>query len=156
MSTKACVQCETTLTPDELEYPLTDDEGNPLCDSCWREKYEGECQRCGENVAKDELTATPGECIAVWEEAPGLGEDLSPGYYRVIDWPIFADGIIEGYFYNSNLFRITDLDEAGLSAANEAGSAAGPLCYKCQAQIEYPVFLRTLALIGHESTLRRE
>ncbi len=122
-----CAWCEKLL-----DDPERSDNGEILCDDCYREEYSGDCDRCMNIVDKTELESRPGEMIAVLREAPGLSGDMRPGYYRVKDWPFFADGIIEGYFHDSNLERVADLDQPALGAARDSICAAIPLCSECR------------------------
>lgn len=131
-----CTWCGEALDSEERESPERDDSGDVMCDDCYDEEYRGYCDRCGEKHDKSELAANPGDLIAIWRTAPGLSGDLMPGYYRVNGWPFFADGMIEGYFYNDRLERVTDLDEQGKRGADDAYTLSGPLCSCCHAEVE--------------------
>lgn len=105
-----------------------------ICDSCYWDEYGEHCTRCNELFEKSEISPKPGKVIGVWRDAPGLGRDIRAGYYRVVRWPIYADGMIEGYFFPDALARVGELDVAGLRAAEEEQAMAGPMCDKCQAE----------------------
>jgi hypothetical protein len=83
---------------------------------------------------ESEISTKPGKVIGVWRDAPGLGRDIRAGYYRVVHWPIYADGMIEGYFFPDALSFVGELDVAGLRAAEEEQAMAGPMCDGCQAE----------------------
>lgn len=131
-----CTWCGEELDSEERENPERDDRGELMCDECYDEEYMGYCDRCGEKRAKSELEANPGDLIAIWLTAPGARGNLAPGYYRVNGWPFFADGMIEGYFYNDRLDRVADLDEQGKRVAEDAYSLSGPLCSCCRTKVD--------------------
>lgn len=142
-----CAWCGNQLRDDEKEFPQVDNSNKIICDDCHREHYMDTCNRCLETVDKDQLDCHPGRLIAVWQEAPCLAsDDLQPGYYRVKSWPMYADGMIEGYFYSDALERVTDLDEKGVRGAGESNSCSGPLCLDCQGEIEKLLKQREAAL----------
>ncbi len=130
-----CAWCEECLDAEQSANPERSDDGEIICDECYREEYRDDCNRCMDIVDKTELEARPGEMIAVLREAPGLSGDMEPGYYRVKEWPFFADGIIEGYFHDSNLERVADLDQPALDAAQDSTYAAISLCSGCRQAI---------------------
>ena len=130
--TCCCAWCYRELDEEERASPLTNDElDEVICDACYRDEYEDECDRCGEIVAKTELAMNPGELIAFWDEVDGL----KPGYYKVLRWPIYADGMIEGYVMTENLEYAEPLDKEGERAAANAYYPGGRLCCKCRVEI---------------------
>ncbi len=131
-----CTYCGEELDDEEAASPEKDADGDVMCDQCYDEKCRDYCDRCGEKVETIELGSEPGNLIAVWAEAPGNPEDLKPGYYRVKEWPFYADGMIEGYMISSNLERVADLDDRGKKAAPEAYTICAPLCSTCRAEVE--------------------
>ena len=131
-----CTYCGKELDDEEAANPEKDEDGDVMCDQCYDEKHRDYCDRCGEKVEKTELGSEPGNLIAVWAEAPGNPEDLTPGYYRVKEWPFYADGMIEGYMISSRLERVADLDDRGKKAAPEVYTSCGPLCSTCRADVE--------------------
>ncbi len=132
-----CTYCEEKLDDEETENPYKDDSGDIICDDCYREHYEGYCDLCGEIVEQKELEANPGELIAVWREAPGLCCKVEPGYYRVKQWPIYANGMIEGYLYSDSIEKISDLFGRGIKKASESDYWCGKLCEECRGRIEF-------------------
>lgn len=131
-----CTYCGEELDDEETANPEKDADGDVMCDQCYDEKCRDYCDRCGEKVENSELSAEAGHLIAVWIETDASPEDLQPGYYRVKEWPIYADGMIEGYMISSNLERVADLDERGKKAAPEAYTNCAPLCSTCRAAVE--------------------
>ena len=132
-----CWVCSEKLNEEEVECPSKDENGDVICDECYREHYEQECPICCEYVHNDDIDPDIGSVIGIWEDAPGSGETLEPGYYRVLRMPFFMDGMIgSGSFFSSSLEKIAILDEDGLRAAKEAGAMAGPICKECQGTIE--------------------
>lgn len=103
-----------------------------MCDECYGQHYEDNCSRCGEIFEKKELSPKPGRIIGVWRDAPALLGHIDAGYYRVLSWPIYADGMIEGYFFSRALSRVGPLDVSGLRAAEREQAMAGPMCKCCQ------------------------
>lgn len=133
-----CALCGDELDHEEKEYPRKDEDGDPVCDRCYTEKYEGVCDRCGEIVEKKELAMNPGELTAFWEEVDGL----KPGYYRVLKWPIYMDGMIEGYVLTDNLKFVAKLDAKGKRAAKDAWTPGGRMCCACRDEIQKHADLR--------------
>lgn len=127
-----CTWCDDPLGEEARESPYLDDSGDVICDRCHTQHFEGCCDRCSEIVEKKELAMNPGELLAFWEEVDGL----QPGYYRVLRWPIWADGMIEGFVYTENLQFVCPLDEAGIHAAEDAWTPGGSLCEECRTAIE--------------------
>lgn len=120
------------MCDDDREYPRTDEDGDVICSSCYRDKYEGVGDRCGEIVEKTELAMKPGELFAFFEPVGDLGR----GYYRVLGWPIYMDGMIGGYVVERNVRFIGSLDAAGARAAKDAWTPGGCLCHDCQVKVE--------------------
>lgn len=127
-----CPCCGEELNEEEREYPQKDEVGDNICDRCYRDKYEGECDRCGYLVEKSELKMRPGELLALWQKVQGL----KPGYYRVLHWPLYADGMISMHLFHDALEFFSPLDSKGLSAAEGAWTPGGCLCAECRKQIE--------------------
>lgn len=131
MKSPKCTWCGNKLDEEQSANPRLDESKEVICDECYREHYEGECDRCGEIVEETELQMKPGELLALWQEADGL----QPGYYRVLSWPIYADGMIEGHIYTDALALFTPLDDRGKVAAEGCRTLGGRLCAACQKQI---------------------
>lgn len=150
-----CTDCGEELDEEEFESPQRDASGDVICDECYDERYLDYCDRCMEKIEKTELEATPGQLIAVWREAPGRPNDLSPGYYRVKEWPIYADGVIEAYMISSSLERVGDLDADGQRAAKDAWTPCGPMCLTCREQVEAYMKTPNLELDRFEAAMER-
>lgn len=138
-----CTWCDEVLDDEARESPYHDDSGDVICDRCHTKHFEGVCDLCGDVVNKDELKMRPGEILAFFEETDGL----QPGYYRVIRWPIYADGMTEGYVMTENIQFVAPLDDAGKRAAEEAWTPGGSLCEDCRKSVES-------RLIGKEGVTR--
>lgn len=132
-----CTSCGVSLSDEELENPRRDSGGDVICDSCYSDEFEDWCSLCDEVVDKDELEASPGHIVAVYSDAPVRGgDDLKAGYYRVLSWPFFADGMVEGYFIGGTLERLADLDDKGKRAAKDQSCLSGPMCKRCRDRVE--------------------
>lgn len=131
-----CTYCGQTLNDDEANSPEKDEDGDVMCDDCHKDHYMDSCERCQNYVDKKDLDCSPGNLIVTWREAPGRPDDLSPGYYRVKEWPFFADGMIEGYMISRNLEKIGDLSAADTKVAADAWTECSPLCSECREKIE--------------------
>lgn len=135
-----CTYCGDTLDSEEAESPQHDESNDVMCDSCYDSHYRDYCSLCDEFVEKIDLDTSPGKLIVVFEEVPATGtHDLSPGYYRILKRPFFADGMIEGHFYGHALQRVLPLDEQGERAAKDASFYSGPMCSDCFARVEKSV-----------------
>lgn len=134
---KECTNCGDPLDDDEIASPYHDDDGSVMCETCYEDKFEDWCSLCDELVEKTQLTAEPGHLVVVFDEAPvRCGDDLKAGYYRVLRWPFFADGMIEGHFIDGALQHVADLDEQGNRAAKNAMDMSGPMCESCRTRVE--------------------
>lgn len=147
-----CSRCGNDLDDEESGSPDKDEDGDIICSNCWSDLYQGHCGRCGEYAMQTELKAHPGELIAVWENTPATPNDLTPGYYRVKQWPFFSDGMIEGHMYANALSRFSDLDELGKRASGEQSTLCSPLCQDCRTKIEKypPPPVITCVYCGHQ------
>lgn len=139
-----CTRCNNALTEEEIEHP-DKEEGTDdvICSSCWSDLYQDECTRCCEYVMKTELNTKPGALIGIWRDAPACGQDpLKAGYYVVRSWPIFADGMIEGYFFGNAVRRVADLDEQGERRAKDQQYMSGPICRECQGRVALAIIAK--------------
>jgi len=123
------------LLPDHIErcgwcYRLIDSWGEHiewvhskeqrLCESCYQAERAFECCACDEHDCHE----APGRMAVVTEEVQGL----SPGLYRITRWPFYADGMIEGYIYQSSFERIGEIPKS----ADTNGYPIGFLCLGCE------------------------
>jgi len=132
---KNCASCGHELDRDELEYPRQDEDGDVICTGCYREKYEGTCDRCLEIVEKTELAMNPGETFALFEPV----DDLGRGFYRALRWPIYMNGYVCGYIVERNIQYVGQLDSKAAQAAKEAWTPGGCLCCACRDEVELHV-----------------
>lgn len=135
---KDCSWCSEKLNDEERSYPVYEPgTDNVMCDRCYDEHFRASCGLCEERFDKSDCNAKPGNLIVMWRPAPALAQDdLEPGYYRVLRWPMFADGMIEAYFYADHLHRVADLTERDRGRANDAWSLSEPMCAGCRDELE--------------------
>lgn len=105
-----------------------------MCDECHMEEYRDDCNRCANIVDKTELESRVGELIALLDRAPGLTSYLEPGYYRVTEWPFFANGMITACFYESSLQRVGDLEQSTADLVKYFPCAIS-LCAECRQSV---------------------
>lgn len=134
---KNCTYCSEALNREERRSPRKDEAGDVMCDQCFSRHYESDCSRCCELFETTELDTRPGNLIGVWVSVPACGQDdLASGYYRVLSWPIFADGMIDGYFFGRALQFACHLDAKGLRRAKDEQFMSGPMCPQCRSDVE--------------------
>lgn len=136
MDPLTCTRCEETLDSEQSENPERDENGDVLCDSCYRDLYRDECGVCCRIVENDELESRPGELVVILREAPGLSGPVESGYYRVVKWPMFMDGMIEACFINDALERVADIDGEATKIAERTPMDGIPMCADCRSRIE--------------------
>lgn len=129
---KNCTWCGHKFNKEERANPRQDLDKDPICDECYGQEFEDDCSRCGEYFEKSQLDNSPGKIIVIFQEARALAGSVSPGYYRVKSWPIYADGMIEGYVYADALERVAELDTKAKEIAADSEFIAGVLCEDCQ------------------------
>lgn len=137
LQTISCTGCGDNFEIEVEAEPYTNDDEAPLCTDCYLDANYDDCALCGESAPKEELESQLGEIIVIFERVPTLGaNDLIPGYYRVLGWPFFAQGLIgSGYFYANRLKRIRRLDARGKAQAKNADCPSGPMCRVCQKRV---------------------
>lgn len=93
-----CGWCGSDLTPEELEYPASDFEGNafdePICDECFHDHFEFTCNRCG-NYEYEEFQHY---WLVVFETDLGSPREapITPGIYEIVSFPYYGGPIIGG------------------------------------------------------------
>src|SRR5687767_15110192 len=87
-----CAYCGEKLTPEEIQYPFKDSDGDLLCCECEREHFYQDCDICSESRPNEEF----GKFIAVFnaEKAFSHSERKRAGFYRVKEKPYY----ISNYF----------------------------------------------------------
>lgn len=137
---KNCTYCAGDLDREERQHPRKDEAGDVMCDECFSRHYESDCTRCCEIFETASLDTRPGNLIGIWRPVPACGQDdLEPGYYRVLSWPIFADGMVEGYFFGRSLRFVAHLDSQGERRAQDEQFMSGPMCPDCRAKVEQQI-----------------
>ena len=116
-----CVDCGYRFDPDE--EGLEHEEYGWLCSGCWRDKYTYWCCFC---ETDEEALDAQHAFLVVFEEVSGV----TPGLYRIVATPYWANGMICADLYPWALERIGDLP-AGYTE-NSGGYPCGHLCVECQ------------------------
>lgn len=98
--------------------------GKMLCESCYRAMGCYQCCKCEDH----DLHNGPGR-MAVLTQREGK---LRPGLYRITRWPFYADGMIEGYLFESSFEKIGELP----SKIETNGYPMGFLCQKCETGLD--------------------
>jgi len=147
-----CGLCGHELTKEEREYPEYR-QGDLLCERCLRDKFMHTCDWC-ENLTDGAPEDHPaiGELMAVLEPLEGCmycgpavpwirgqyRSTMMPGIYRVKKWPIYANGIIEGYLFADAFEWFAPLPKA-LAEHHDADYDAPcwVLCPECQWTIKH-------------------
>jgi hypothetical protein len=125
---KVCSLCEDELSDYELQSPESDEDGNLLCDICYKENYQTDCYRCEESFLESE-SSNEG-CLIVIRDCVG---DFLPGYYRILGLPFFWSEVVGGGgFFESKLEFVSVLDRE----YSDDFCISGPVCLECQKQIE--------------------
>lgn len=105
--TDKCSSCGEKLVEEEVESPGMDKDGAILCDKCFENKYTHRCPICEEFFDEEiETKITPKYLMVL----PGVGEyiGLDCGIYEILNYPFFADGIIETHIFKDAVKRICD------------------------------------------------
>jgi hypothetical protein len=119
---KTCSYCGNNLSEDELENPLTDKDGDLMCDECYNDHYEFTCCLCQEHGD----VAEQHKMVVVFDEEEA---GVPTGVYRVIDPDYYlADLLGSGWLHDWALERIGDVSDK----ADGNGYACGHLCQNCQ------------------------
>lgn len=84
MSIKVCDWCGEPENEDDAGFQEVD--GEQVCWPCYRDQFLQVCGRCEESFEQD---GGPGGVLAVYDD------DLvvRPGYYQIIKWPFYIEGI---------------------------------------------------------------
>lgn len=153
---KECTYCDEQLDREEFQNPRRDEEGAVMCDQCYRDKCQDVCSRCEEIVDNTDLDTQPGCLIGIWEEVPGSGEDLQPGYYTVLRRPFLLSSMLGGgNFLSWALRRFSALDATGLRAAEDCSYPSGPLCSDCQRHVRASAWPWPIAIEQNELARRK-
>jgi hypothetical protein len=118
-----CTMCGNRLHNHEVNDPRTNDEGNLVCDDCYREHYTFECCLCGE----DDETTHQHNMVVVFDDQAGV----PVGTYRVTGCPYYSCSILgDGEILPFRVERIGDVP----NGAESDGYWCGHLCRECQAK----------------------
>lgn len=112
---------DCTYCGNEAESPRLDDVDDPICFDCYHEHYEFTCCWCQEDEHQDHQHK-----MLVLVDPKGAG--IAVGIYRIVSLPYYADGMIEGFLFESALEHLRDLPEG----IDTRGYPCGHLCRDCQ------------------------
>lgn len=93
-----CDACDHLGDSHGENFEYVESKEQRLCESCYRAERAYQCCKC-ENHDYHEA---PGR-LAVLTKKEGR---LKPGLYRITSWPFYADGMIEGFLFESSFKRI--------------------------------------------------
>ena len=122
-----CAWCESELSEEECENPYTDEDGDPICDECYHDKYEFECCLC---LEYDHVNVQHYYLVV---KVPNLGcggEEIAPGIYYIKRGPYHGGSLIgRKYLFKHNLLRLRDLPNG--SDLQDDFYPVGHLCRSC-------------------------
>jgi hypothetical protein len=121
MSLRHCEDCG-------CEYDDDEEGTEEYCSACYSENHTYLCCFCEES--EDNLDAEHKFLVVFDADVPTIGNELTPGIYRITRFPYFADGMIEAHLYSSSLERVADLPEG--HTENWQMYPCGHLCVACQ------------------------
>lgn len=135
-----CTYCDLPLTDEEIADPDRDECGDVLCDECYCSKYHGTCGRCGE--CYDTQRWEPVAFVAPEPVPADIGDDMPPGYYRVVGYPVYASDMFSAWIERNHVRYVAapDSDLWWSSAACEW------LCEDCTAKL--PLFCALIERAG--------
>jgi hypothetical protein len=96
-----CYRCKNALEDEEIETTFTDDKGNRVCNTCYKEYYSFQCCLCDDLVDLSE-----------WNHfiIPDSSYGFDPGLYKIIARPFFISNIIgEDTIFPSSVERVADI-----------------------------------------------
>lgn len=132
----ACSFCGEELDNYQAESPMLDPNDKlPVCDECYHEKFEFTCCGCQEygDVAEQH------KFLVVFEEGiDTCGPTLAPGLYRIVEFPYWANGMIEGHLYSSSLKLLRPLPIRWFAYRSITGKRIFRTLTKNKNPLEYP------------------
>lgn len=114
-----CVDCEKQLSPDEIEDPHLDTNGDVVCQGCYESSFDTPCAKCGE-MMEFYCAEEPGRFISV-DWFMSLTHNLPKGVYRIEAYPFFDQ---DNYLIPSRLSLVT---------SEPAGPEFHHICPNCSA-----------------------
>lgn len=122
MSQFKCSNCECELDEDSI-YPEPEGDGD-LCEECYYDMH-FQCALCEEREYKKYRH----QVLVVFDpEEVFLGpETEKPGLYLIKERPYYADGMVEGFVYNSRVEWLAPLPDE----IKQNYYPAGHLCRDC-------------------------
>ena len=149
-----CDCCGEPLDDEEAESPRIDKHtGKPICDECYHEHFEFECQWCEESDEKDRemaigslcviLQPTPCDSLRLYGASSPhwlrIGDDyrshMMPGVYRVVRWPVYCSNMLSEWLYADAFEWFSPLPD--VLKGGEHWYHAGGLCRSCQWKLKH-------------------
>jgi hypothetical protein len=126
-----CSHCGCEMDEEQSAAPRRDDCGDPMCDSCWTDKYEFTCCWCGEYEHIDEQH----EVLVVFEECGGL----TAGIYRINEGPYWTSDFFTMWFNLRALTHLGNLPGALIARHKRDDEyPCGHLCRNCRDRLVFP------------------
>jgi len=123
-----CTFCGEELDIEEEECPQYDNEGDVICDNCYRENFLFTCVYCQDYG----LLENRGDIGSLFASTSEEDTDLQNGIYEIIDHP----------FYISDMFSMRILEDSvklistDISKIHTRGYPIGFLCEECSQKIK--------------------
>lgn len=115
-----CEECDRIVDSWGEQIRYVESEGKHLCESCYSAVHAYECCACDKHDCHD----APGRLAVLGGE---VGR-LTPGLYRIPQWPVYADGMIEGFLFEGSFERIGEVPPG----VDLEGYEMGFLCADCE------------------------
>ncbi len=131
--TKTCTWCKKRLDYEEVESPHLSEDNEVLCDDCYDEKYRRICPLC-EEYYEDSKTVEDGFYYMIIEKREGsdtIGKSLQRGIYQIIQFPFFADGMIEGHYFSRAFKKLRILTKEEKEKIKKEEIKDNEICKDC-------------------------
>lgn len=147
-----CSWCQEELDEAEAAYPRRNGkDGEAICDECYHEHFELECQWCQCSDDKDREMAKGLLCVVLqptpcdsyryktprphWLRRIDNRWHMMPGVYRVVRWPVYSDNMLDAWLYADAFEWFSPLPEE--LQGDEHWYHAGGLCRWCQWKLKH-------------------
>jgi len=134
--------------------PHVDDDGNPICDDTHHEHFEFTCHWCEECDDKSRECAI-GSLFVLFEPVSARSPlrwngdallpppewydseewEMRPGIYRITEWPVYWDCMLDGGLYGDAFEWVRDLPDDMRANGGYADYPCGPLCRECEVKL---------------------
>jgi len=115
-----CSWCSQDLSQAEVLSPRTSDDGEIICDGCYRQEYLRICVICEDYFREKETR------YIVVEGENRSGGKLEKAVYEIVDTPWYVDGVFSAEIIADSLEKVRDLDEEELQ-----WTVSGKVCEDC-------------------------